>query len=48
VRVLGGESVRVLVHVERADQDRAGGLEPRDGGRVGRGGVCARAIALDA
>ena len=30
VRVLGGEAVGVLVHVERADQHRARRFEPRD------------------
>ena len=30
VRVLAGEVVGVLAHVERADQHGAGGLQPRD------------------
>ena len=30
VHVLAGEVVGVFAHVERADQHRAGGLQPRD------------------
>ena len=30
MRILGGESVSVLVHVQRADEHRAGGFEPLD------------------
>ena len=45
VRVLGGEAVGVLVHVERADQHRAGAPRRRcDQRRVARG---RRLLALD-
>ena len=44
VHVLAGEVVGVLAHVERADQHRAGRLEPRDQRGVGRGG---RVLAVD-
>ena len=48
MRVLGGEAVGVLVHVECADQDGTGGLQPCDRQRIGgcRPGV--RAFSLDA
>ena len=44
VRVLGGEAVRVLVHVQRADENRARGLHPLDENRVLTGRL---ALALD-
>ena len=44
VRVLGGEAVGVLVHVERADQHRAGRLEAAHEQRVALRG---RGVALD-
>ena len=44
VDVLAGEVVGVFAHVERADQHGAGGFEPRDQGRVPRGG---RMAAVD-
>ena len=44
MRVLAGEVVGVFAHVERADQNRAGRLEPRRQGRVGAGGS---AVAID-
>ena len=34
--VLAGEVVGVFAHVERADEDGAGGFEPLDQGRVAR------------
>ena len=37
MHVLAGEIVGVFAHVERADQHRAGGFEPRDQRRVVRG-----------
>ena len=42
--VLAGEVVGVFAHVERADQDRAGGLEPLDQRLVMHGG---RKLAVD-
>ena len=44
VHVLAGEVVGVLAHVERADEDGAGSLQPRDQRGVGGGG---RAVAVD-
>ncbi len=44
MRVLGGEAVGVLVHVERADQHRPGLLEALDEHRIGHG---RRMIAVD-
>ena len=45
VRVLGREAERVLVHVEAADEDRAGSTERRDRRRVARRGWI---LAIDA
>ncbi len=44
VRVLPGEVIGVFAHVERADEHRAGGFEPRDQRRVGLG---RRQVAID-
>ena len=42
--VLAGEVVGVFAHVERADQNRAGRLQPLDQRRVARRGAWSRLI----